>query len=136
MKAMIITFILIFNLFSIVFSWKLLNGFDKSKKMIIILISEIINFILMMLIYAMSSTGIEMQIHSASKYMMIFAFLPINIMITSFFILSLFNKVANEEIEVNDFKKKILIRAIIIVIVMIIEVKYLNNVQLEILKLK
>ena len=74
MKAMIITFILIFNLFSVLFSWKLLNGFDKSKKMIIILISEIINFILMMLIYAMSSTGIEMQIHSASKYMMIFAF--------------------------------------------------------------
>lgn len=136
MKIMIITFILIFNLFSIMFSWKVLNEFEKSKKMIIILISEIINFVVMMLIYALSSSGIESQIHDASKFMMIFAFLPINVMITSLLILTVFNRIVNEEIEEKEFKKKILIRAVIIVIIMIIEVKYLNNVQLEILKLK
>lgn len=136
MYIAIITFIIFFNMFSVILTVKVTKDMDTEKKIMIVVINEIVNFILMTLIYALSSSGVENEIHKASKWLMIFTFLPVNAILSSSLLASLFNKVVNDEISEEKFKKLMVIRLAIILVFFIIEIFYLKNVQVEISRLR
>ena len=67
---------------------------------------------------------------------MIFTFLQVKEILSSSLLASLFNKVVNDEISEEKFKKLMVIRLAIILVFFIIEIFYLKNVQVEISRLR
>ena len=113
MKTIIIIAIIAFNIFSIILSWKMLKGYDLKRKIILIIVNEIINFLMLLIIYAFSS----------------------NVMITSTTILNLINKLAFKEIKEESFNKKICMSVLLIIVILILEISYLHNIQIDISKI-
>ena len=135
MKTIIIA-IIAFNIFSIVLGWKMLNGFDLKRKIILIAVNEIINLLMLLIIYAFSAKNIPAEIHKQSKLAIISTILPINVMITSTTILNLLNKLAFKEIKDEKFNKMISISVLLIIFVLIIEISYIHNIQISINQIK
>lgn len=136
MKSILIIFIIAINIFSIVLTWKMLKGFDLKKKIIITIINEIINFVILLIIYAMSQKGISKEIHEQSKWMTIYTILPINIMIVSSTLLNLMNKIALKEISEKKFNTRFIISIIAIIVIFIMEIFYMHNIQISVSNLK
>jgi len=136
MKTIIIIAIIAFNIFSIILSWKMLKGYDLKRKIILIIVNEIINFLMLLIIYAFSSKNIPTEIHQHSKFVIISTILPINVMITSTTILNLINKLAFKEIKEESFNKKICMSVLLIIVILILEISYLHNIQIDISKIK
>lgn len=136
MKSILIIFIIAINIFSIVLTWKMLKGFDLKKKIIITIINEIINFVILLIIYAMSQKGISKEIHEQSKWMTIYTILPINIMIVSSTLLNLMNKIALKEISEKKFNTRFIISIIAIIVIFVMEIFYMHNIQISVSNLK
>lgn len=136
MKTFIWTIIICFNVFSVILSYVLTNDMDKEKRIAVVCISEIINFILANLLYAITGWGIAAEVHAASKWMMLLTVLPINVIATSSLILKLFSRVGNNEIDEETFKHKLLFRAVALFIIFIIEIIYIKNIQIGISNMK
>lgn len=132
MKDIIIIAIIAFNIFSIILTWKMLKGFDLKKKIILLILNEIINAILLLIIYAFSANNIPKEIHKQAKMMILSTILPINVMISATTILNLVNKLTFKEIKDEKFNQNIKISIIVIFIILIIETIYIHNIQLEI----
>ena len=58
MRNILIIIIIAINVFSIVLTWKMLKGFDLKRKIILTIVNELINFVILLLIYVISKKGI------------------------------------------------------------------------------
>lgn len=132
METIIIIAIIVFNIFSIVLSWKMLKGFDLKRKIILIVVNEVINLLILLIVYAFSAKNIPAEIHNQAKLMIISTILPINVMITSTTILNLINRLAFNEIKEEKFNQRIWISILMIICIIILEISYLHNIQITI----
>lgn len=134
MKTLIIVFLIMINIFAIILNWKMLKGFDISKKVIFIVIGEIVIFIVANILYGISGGGIPEAIHDKSKKLVIPTFLAINMIVIFSNFAKQINKKALDEIDYKTFKKRISIAIILSVIILFLECIYMKNIQLGILK--
>lgn len=128
MKTIITLGIIILNIFSIIITVKMLSGQDLTKKIAYVLGGEIGIFIVSIILYAISGSGVLDSIHQGAKWYMILTMTPVNTLLMYCPAISSINKREKEERANN--KMSILI--IIDIAIMIIEVIYVKNIQLGI----
>lgn len=135
-----ITFIIIVTiaLFAIAigFTWYRLQAYEKTEKIIFIIIGILICLIITTIIFSISSNGID-YINSDAKgqvaKILISVFTPINIILTMPYIAKILSKMKFDEIDNDKARKKILSFFVIFIILLIIETIYLSSIQSQIL---
>ena len=65
MRTTLIFVIIIINMFSIVLNWTMLHGFDNSKKIKYIIISELIMIAITFIVYQIGSIGMKENVINA-----------------------------------------------------------------------
>lgn len=136
MQIFLICFIVAINIFSIILGYKMLKDLDLNKKILLLIIGELILFFIVNIIYNIGSRGIEQDVIDASKNFLVFTFLPINMILIFAPIARLLNKKIFSEIEEKDFKIKLIICIIFAIIILILECNYLKDIEIGILNMK
>lgn len=136
MEYILIIMILMFNVFSVFLSVRMLKGYEGSKIITIVGIGEVALFILCNIIYAITSGGIPPEIHQASKWYIIFTMLPVNVLTVFCPIANEINKKSFNEVTEEKYKKRIMLYILIALIVFIIQILYVKNIQLGITRFK
>ncbi len=129
MKFITIGLIIIMNLVSIGILYKSLGKLEIKNKLIITIVSLIIMYLLIFVIYSISSVNADKGIVKASRQIILFTFLPINTMCIMSTIATQMRKLKDKEIDEEKFKKKVALYAIIGVIILIIEISYIKDIQ-------
>lgn len=127
--------IIIINIFSIVLNWKMLHGFDNSKKIKYIVISELIMIAITFIVYQIGSIGMKENIINASRLFIVSTFLAVNSIIILSPMLRIINMASCDEIKKDEFGKKITFYTITAIIILVFECFYVKNIQTGILKM-
>ena len=129
MEIITIAFIIILNIVAISIVLKSLGDIEIKNKIAITLLGVILMYAILYIIYNISSANVDKNIITASRQLILFTFLPINILCILVPILLQFKKLKNKEINEQKFKFKIILFIIIGIIILFIENMYIKDIQ-------
>ena len=129
MNIALIAFMIIINLASAFVIFKVLSNIELKNKIILIAIGEIVMYVILFVVYGISSVGVNETIVNASRQIIIFTFLPINIICIELPIMLSFKKLQQGDIDNNKFKTRMAISIIIGIIVLLLEFNYIKDIQ-------
>ena len=129
MEIITIAFIIILNIVAISIVLKSLGDIEIKNKIAITLLGVILMYAILYIIYNISSANVDKYIITASRQLILFTFLPINILCILVPILLQFKKLKNKEINEQKFKFKIILFIIIGIIILFIENMYIKDIQ-------
>ena len=129
MEIITIAFIIILNIVAISIVLKSLGDIEIKNKIAITLLGVILMYAILYIIYNISSANVDKYIITASRQLILFTFLPINILCILVPILLQFKKLKNKEINEPKFKFKIILFIIIGIIILFIENMYIKDIQ-------
>ena len=132
MKTILVLTIIVFNIFSVFISIRMLKGYEKSKIFMTVCVGELVLFALCNIIYAITSGGITPEVHKASKWYIVLTMLPINVLVMFCPIVNEINKKSFNETTDDKFAKKIFLYVVISIVLLVAETIYIKNVQLGI----
>ncbi len=127
MQNIIVTLLIIFNIFGIFILLKMTKGKEIVTRIILTISLIILNYIILNVIYKIASIGVDSDVTSASKIMLIFAFMPINLVAIASPI-----AIATNEKKMEAKKNIILRNVIITIIILVFEIIALKNIQIGI----
>ena len=132
---MISIFIFVANIIAIVSTYfSFGKKLGKDKKMMYTMIAIGVIYILTLIVYLLSSIGVNnSNVTSASREMITFTFVPVNTIILLPFLIRSFEKAKNKEIKTAKLNQRVIIVVIIAVILMITEFFYFRNIQKNII---
>lgn len=136
MEYILIIMILIFNLFSVFLSVRMLKGYETTKIITIVGIGEVAIFIICNIIYAITSGGVPPEVHQASKWYIIFTILPVNILAIFCPIANEINKKSFNEVTEEKYRTRLIMYIVISIVVIIVQIMYVKNIQLGIANFK
>ncbi len=137
MAVIIMISIIIFILLG-VWCWHNLGKIEKNKKIIYIIAGILIIYLITNIVFAISKQNINYQnkdIESAIGNSLVLIFTGVNCLITMPYLAIQIDKLNEEEIEKEKFRKKVVILTIIFIICLFFECGYLENTQNGILKI-
>lgn len=114
-----------------------LYNYDKPGKIKLIALGFIVTFILTTIICYISSSGINTgnaNYLGVARNTAILLFAPINAIISLPYIGSILNKYREKRINEKQLKKRLLIFLIALIIILIIEISYIKDFQIGLLK--
>lgn len=129
MEIIINVFIAILNFAAILVIYKSLSHIEMKNRILLIIIGEMLMYIILFIIYGISSTDIDETIVNSSRQIMIFTFLPINVIGIELPLLLTLKKLQQKDIKEEIFKKRMLFSLIISIIILIIEFCYIKDLQ-------
>lgn len=129
MEIIINVFIAILNFAAILVIYKSLSHIEMKNRILLIIIGEMLMYIILFIIYGISSTHIDETIVNSSRQIMIFTFLPINVIGIELPLLLTLKKFQQKDIKEEIFKKRMLFSLIISIIILIIEFCYIKDLQ-------
>ena len=137
MPVIIIIILAIFCVL-IIGTWHYLGNIDKTKKIVFIVIGSFVSYLITMLLFSISKSGITYpsdEIEQMVQNMIVTVFTGLNGILVLPYLGRLWDKMSEEEITKQQFQKRICILLIIAIIVFILESNYLNGVQSGILEI-
>ena len=137
MPVIIIIILAIFCVL-IIGTWHYLGNIDKTKKIVFIVIGIFVSYLITMLLFSISKSGITYpsgEIEQMVQNMIVTVFTGLNGILVLPYLGKLWDKMSEEEITKQQFQKRICILLIIAIIVFIVESNYLNGVQNGILEI-
>lgn len=111
--------------------------FEKNKKIKFIILGIVATLIITTIICTITSGGVreyKTEMVNITKTTAILIFAPINLIVIVPYIGSSLNKFKDEQIAEDKLKKKLIIAFIILVILVIIELSYIKNFQIGLLR--
>ena len=132
----IIIMTIIIYLLVIAWSWTSLGDTAKIKKVLIIFVGIITIFLITQIVFSMSKSGINYEneeIENLVGKIIVFLFTGLNGFVMPF-LMKLFKKLQNGEIEGNIFKVRFILILIIFIICLFLECGYMESIQQGILK--
>ena len=137
MPVIIIIILAIFCVL-IIGTWHYLGNIDKTKKIVFIVIGIFVSYLITMLLFSISKSGITYpsdEIEQMVQNMIVIVFTGLNGILMLPYLGRLWDKMSEEEITKQQFQKRVCILLIIAIIVFILESNYLNGVQNGILEI-
>ncbi len=128
MNAVIIGFLLLINCFAILLNIKMTNGIETSKKVVMILIEEIVLFVIMTVIYNLCASNVEMKNPTGSRMFQVLTFTGINMMIMAAPINKLIAKHERHEIKGEEGNSRIKFKLIMSIVLLVIEYLYIKSI--------
>lgn len=129
METAIIAFIVIMNLASIVVIFKALSNIELKNKIILVAIGEIVMYVILYIVYSLSSSGTNELVASSSRQIILFTILPINIICMEFPLMLTLKKFQQGDIDDSQFKRRMIICLIVAVIILVLEFIYIKDIQ-------
>lgn len=132
MIALIIYFVLI------AWTWQSLGFIEKNKKVVFIIVGIIIMYAITWIIYQITKVGVEYpneEMKNSIQNILVAIFTGINGMIVMPQIGKMLDKINEDEMEKQEFTKKLIILMIVFVISIIIEIGYMKDTQQGIVKI-
>ena len=129
MSTALIAFIVIINLASIFVIYKVLSNIELKNKIILVVIGEIVMYVILFIVYGISSAGVNETIVNSSRQIILFTFLPINIICIELPIMLSLKKLQQGDIDNDKFNRRMAITLIIGIIILILEFNYIKNIQ-------
>lgn len=113
-----------------------LYNYDKSNKIRIIVVGYIITFILTLVLCNISKSGINTNSNNLTivNNTSILLFSPINAIIAIPYVCNLLNKYKKDTITKTQLQTKIIIFCIILLIILLLEVGYIKEFEVNLLK--
>ena len=131
MNSIITLFIIAANVIAILLVYfSLEKNMDKQRKIITIMASIGSVYIITLVVYLLSSIGIE-KIAAAEtvRNAIIMAFVPVNVILFLPFLIRSFKKMQSKIITMESLNRRVIVVAILAVIVLIAEGSYFRNYQ-------
>lgn len=136
MMAVLLLFILIFNIVSIVLMYYCLGDIEKKEKIIFIAVGTGIMYILTSIVYWISTMGIEItEVSETGKNLITFLFVPVNGLIILPILAKSYVKLKYGNISNKVFANRILVLAVLLIIILIIECNYFRQIQEQVVNL-
>ena len=129
METAIIAFIVIMNLASILVIFKALSNIELKNKIILFAIGEIVMYVILYIVYSISSAGANELVVNSSRQIILFTLLPINIVCLEFPLMLTLKKLQQGDIDDSQFKKRMTICLIVCIIVLALEFVYIKDIQ-------
>ena len=129
METAIIAFIVIMNLASILVIFKALSNIELKNKIILFAIGEIVMYVILYIVYSISSAGANELVVNSSRQIILFTLLPINIVCLEFPLMLTLKKLQQGDIDDSQFKKRMTICLIVCIIVLVLEFVYIKDIQ-------
>lgn len=129
MSTALIAFIVIINLASIFVIYKVLSNIELKNKIILVVIGEIVMYVILFIVYGISSAGVNETIVNSSRQIILFTFLPINIICIELPIMLSLKKLQQGDIDNDKFNRRMAKTLIIGIIILILEFNYIKNIQ-------
>ena len=129
METAIIAFIVIMNLASILVIFKALSNIELKNKIILVAIREIVMYVILYIVYSISSAGANELVVNSSRQIILFTLLPINIVCLEFPLMLTLKKLQQGDIDDSQFKKRMTICLIVCIIVLVLEFVYIKDIQ-------
>ena len=129
METAIIAFIVIMNLASILVIFKALSNIELKNKIILFAIGEIVMYVILYIVYSISSAGANELVVNSSRQIILFTLLPINIVCLEFPLMLTLKKLQQGDIDDSQFKKRMIICLIVCIIVLVLEFVYIKDIQ-------
>ncbi len=129
METAIIAFIVIMNLASILVIFKALSNIELKNKIILFAIGEIVMYVILYIVYSISSAGANELVVNSSRQIILFTLLPINIVCLEFPLMLTLKKLQQGDIVDSQFKKRMIICLIVCIIVLVLEFIYIKDIQ-------
>ena len=129
MNPVLIAFIVLINLASAFVIFKVLSNIELKNKLILVAIGEIAMYVILFIVYGVSSAGANETIVNSSRQIILFTLLPINIICIELPIMLTLKKLQQGDIDDNKFKRKMTIYLIIGLIILILEFNYIRDIQ-------
>lgn len=133
METIFTIVIILLNLFGISMVYKMLSGTEMSYRIKCTIVFAIITLVLSYIVYIISSTSLPIEVKSVAKPLMLFTIYPINMILIASPAAVLFNRVNSEEIEQDEFKKKITRMIIIFIILLVVEILIFKSIYSSLL---
>lgn len=121
----------------IAWTWESLDSMEQTKKIVFILIGFILMYCITLIVFNIAKHGITYQneeIQNNVRNVLVAVFTGINGIIVMPQMAKILDKIDNNQIEKNEFVKRILILIIIFIICLIFEVGYMQDTQEGIMK--
>ena len=129
MNPVLIAFIVLINLASAFVIFKVLSNIELKNKLILVAIGEIVMYVILFVVYGISSAGANETIVNSSRQIILFTLLPINIICIELPIMLTLKKLQQGDIDNNKFKRRMSIFLIIGIIILILEFNYIRDIQ-------
>lgn len=135
---LIIIMTIIIYLILLAWTWHNLGGVEKTKKVAVILIGTIAMYIITIIVFQISKSGINYptaEIQNDIKNTLVAIFTGLNGIIVMPQIGKIIDEVNEEKIEKETFKKRIMIILFVFILCIVFESGYMKDTQEGILKI-
>ncbi len=129
MNIFIMLAIVLANVIAITLVYQFIKKLLNKDKIIFIVASVAIIYIVVSIAYWISGIGIDNKINDTAKDFITYVFVPVNVIILVPFVAVKYNKWKLEEIEKGEFLKRLVIVSIIGVIILVGECFYFKNMK-------
>lgn len=129
--------ILILNVVAVFMTYKFLGeDFEQKQKLTFIVVGIAIMYMLVSLIYWLSTKNMDLgTTNEMGKNFIVFTFVPINSMIVLPFLASSYKYFKQGRLKTQNFKNRIILIAVILIIVLVLEFFYFKDIQNSILSM-
>ena len=131
MILIIITIIIIY-LIVLAWTWHNLSGIEHGKKIIYTIVGLVIMYIVTMITFNISKTGINYdnpQMEKDIGNILILIFTGLNSLVVLPYMAKLLSRINDEEIEKNQVGKRIMVIVVVLLICLMMESGYLKDIQ-------
>ena len=129
MNLFLIIAILVTNVIALTIIYQILKRLPKKEILIFLAASFTIIYILVSIVYWLSGIGVEPNVHAASKNMIIYIFVPVNLIFFVPYIAFQYRKLKDKKGNINDIANKFSIVVVLLILALIIEFFYFKNIQ-------
>ena len=129
--------ILLLNIVAIFMTYKILGeNFEKKEKSIFLVVGIAIMYMIVSLVYWLSTRGVDLGINNEiGKNFAVFTFVAINSMLVLPFLASSYKYFKQGRLKKQNFKNRIILLCVILIIALILEFFYFKDIQNSILNM-
>lgn len=130
MNIFIVLFILLINVVNIFAMYKLLgNDIGKKEKVIFIAVGVAVMYMIVSVVYWLSSIGMNEKAADAGRDFITFTFVPVNGLCVLTFLSSSYKKYKAGHLKANILRNRCVALIVLLIILLIIEFFYFKNIQ-------
>lgn len=133
MDLFIIIATIVANAVALILIYFFIKPLEKKDKIVFIAISVAINYVVVSAIFLLSSIGIDEKVVELAKNFVTYLFVPVNMIVLMPIIANTYCKLKQKDIKSEQLKKRFIIISALAVILIVFEVFYFRNLQVNII---
>lgn len=124
--------ILLVNVVAVIVTYQFIKVLEKKERVIFIAIAIAVNYMVVSVVYALSSIGLDEIVKQSAQNFVTYMFVPVNMILVMPFIASTYSKMKLNKIKQEPLRNRIIAIAIWIIVILVVEYFYFRSIGLNI----